>query len=304
MYCQIELDEKVVVTRGDRFILRRATTMETIGGGWVIDPRGERYRFGEQTVEKLKQKSEGSVTDRLALLFERKATLTYDELLKNSAITEEELINAKGSLIQIENNLFTLHSLFAQLKRKIISITERFHSNYPMRIGINKAEIVSELKDLYTETLINYTLHVLQEEKEVKITHQYVALALFIPRYPKEWKKKLEQVESELEKQGAEVEKWQDLLHEHNIPSDIQKEFYTFLVQTNKSYVFDEERLITEKVIDELKEKLATHTKRKPFNLQKAREVLQLSRENLVPLLELLDELGYTKRDGNERSWI
>src|SRR5690625_1127125 len=36
--CQLQLEEKVVVTRGDRFILRKPTPVETIGGGWVIEP--------------------------------------------------------------------------------------------------------------------------------------------------------------------------------------------------------------------------------------------------------------------------
>src|SRR5699024_10646022 len=61
--CQIQLETPIVVARGDRFIMRRPTPVETIGGGWVIDPEAGRYRFGVQTIERLRQKKEGSLQE-------------------------------------------------------------------------------------------------------------------------------------------------------------------------------------------------------------------------------------------------
>src|SRR5699024_7404464 len=33
--CQLRLDEEVVTIRGDRFLIRRPTPVETVGGGWI-----------------------------------------------------------------------------------------------------------------------------------------------------------------------------------------------------------------------------------------------------------------------------
>src|SRR5699024_2767365 len=69
--CQLQLDEEVVVTRGDRFIVRRATPIETLGGGWVMDPNGAQRRFGEQSIESLRQIKDGSAEERINRLLER-----------------------------------------------------------------------------------------------------------------------------------------------------------------------------------------------------------------------------------------
>jgi len=39
------------------------------------------------------------------------------------------------------------------------------------------------------------------------------------------------------------------------------------------------------------------------FNVQEAKEKLGLTRKYLIPLLEYLDFLGLTVRDGNKRKW-
>ena len=75
--CQLRLDEEIVTKRGDRFILRRPSPQETIGGGWVIEPRGEKYKFGYRTIEQLEQKKAGTPQERItAALVEEKCLIT------------------------------------------------------------------------------------------------------------------------------------------------------------------------------------------------------------------------------------
>lgn len=302
--CQIQLSEKVVVARGDRFILRKPTPVETIGGGWIIEPKATKHRFGEKTIEQLTLKKEGSAEERMISVMEEKLVLTRSELLKQTSISEQELSAAKHHLLEIETGLFTLYSILENLKDKIIDLLGSFHKRLPMRTGKNKAEIISELNQRYPISLIEFTIKKLTKENVVKIIDQYVALADVTPTLPPEWKIKLEGAEKALQQQGLEVEIWSELLNKHQIPSELQKEFYFFLIETGRAYVLDDERLILKEAVDQAKSNLADHTKLEDFNLQTARDSLQLTRKNLVPLLELFDRLGYTKRSGNMRTWI
>ncbi|MEW8987672.1 MAG: selenocysteine-specific translation elongation factor, partial [Bacillus sp. (in: firmicutes)] len=88
--CQLRLEEEIVTKRGDRFILRRPSPQETIGGGWVIDPKGEKYRFGHQTIEELAKKKEGSPTERLTAALIEAKSLSIDELIKRTSLDQEE----------------------------------------------------------------------------------------------------------------------------------------------------------------------------------------------------------------------
>src|SRR5699024_10695189 len=96
--CQIQLETPIVVARGDRFIMRRPTPVETIGGGWVIDPEAGRYRFGVQTIERLRQKKEGSLQERVLLLFQENSILTMEEIQKQLAISSEGFQEVEGKL--------------------------------------------------------------------------------------------------------------------------------------------------------------------------------------------------------------
>lgn len=302
--CQLQLDEKIVVTRGDRFILRRSTPVETIGGGWVMDPNAKKHRFGKQTIEGLKLKQIGTTEDRVVALLIEKSLLTKKEILKQAAIDELAFNEVSSRLREIENTYFTLDTVFDLTKKRIIDRVRTFHDIWTMRSGINKAELISELKAHEPTLLLKNALECSERENEINVNGQYISLADFAPSLPSKWENKLAHVEDILINQGAETAKWSELSDSQNIPGDIQKDYYYFLLQSERAFVFDEERIISKKAVNEMKYLLIEETKQQAFSLQTARDALQLSRKNLVPLLELMDRLGYTKREGNTRTWV
>lgn len=302
--CQIQLDEEIVVTRGDRYILRKPTPEETIGGGFVIEPEAQKHRYGKDTIDQLTLKKEGSAFDRVVSLMKETLVVTKSEVLKQASISEAELTEMVDELYELGNSTLTLRSTFDHVKANLIDLLNSFHQRLPMRIGMNKAEITSALKQQYPVSLIESALKVLQVNNDIKITGQYISIAQITPSLPLEYKIKLERAESELREQGAEVENWHQLLNKQDIPANLQKEFYHYLIEVNKAYKFDDDRLISKQAVDQALTQLETHTELNDFDLQTARDSLQLSRKNLVPLLELFDVLRYTRRVDKQRSWI
>ena len=68
-WIQLELRDPVVTVRGDKYILRRPSPSETLGGGVIIDhqPKGRHKRFNEDTLKSLESLTQGSPAD---ILFE------------------------------------------------------------------------------------------------------------------------------------------------------------------------------------------------------------------------------------------
>lgn len=302
--CQIQLDKNIVLTRNDRFILRKPTPVETIGGGWIIDPEAKKHRFGKDTIEQLKLKKEGTAAERIESLMKEKMVLSDIEIMRDASVSELELDEVEESLMTLKKGLRTLRSTMNLVLEKIETLLETFHSHHPMRIGMNKAEIVSELKWHYPVVLLEFALDALNEDEKIKVINQYIALHNVTPSLPPQYKTRLEDAEETLRKQGLEVGRWTDILDEQQIPSDLQNEFYYYLIEMKKAYVLDNERLVSKEAVDFAKHKLEEYTHSEDFNLQTARDVLHLTRKNLVPLLELFDRLGYTKRMNNMRRWI
>src|SRR5699024_7783490 len=228
--CQIHLEEEVVVTRGDRFILRKPTPIETMGGGWVVEPEANKHRFGQATIYELMLKKEGSPTDRVKSLLKEKLALTREDILKQVSISEEEWDEVSADLLKMENGFFALHSTFNQVKENIIELLEGFHLRLPMRIGINKAEIISELKHRYPVTMLEDAIIALHQAEEIKVMDQYLSLVDKTPSLPPQYKVRLENVEKELREQGLEVGYWNELIKQHHIPQDLQSEFYNYLI--------------------------------------------------------------------------
>lgn len=302
--CQIQLDEPIVATRDDRFIIRKPSPVETIGGGWIMDPKGKRYRFGKETIAQLKLKQEGTAIDRIQSLLEERLVITYEGLLTEASVTEEEVKEAEEILLKIDNGLFSLHSINERARNKVILLVESFHKQFPMRTGMNKAEIVSELKQQFPAPLIEFAVKTLDREKLIKIENQYVSIIDVIPTLPLNWKSRLEKTLKELIRQGLEVEKYNELLKRYDIPSEIQKEFYHYLVNTERAFILNDDMLISKEAVEQARIKLEADTHLGGFTLQMARESLRVSRKYLVPLLELFDRLNYTKRVDNNRKWI
>ena len=68
-WIQLELRDPVVTVRGDRYILRRPSPSETLGGGVIVDhqPKGRHKRFDEDMLKSLESLTQGSPAD---ILFE------------------------------------------------------------------------------------------------------------------------------------------------------------------------------------------------------------------------------------------
>src|SRR5699024_4408348 len=170
--CQIEVDEAIVAARGDHFIIRRPTPTETIGGGWVIDPVAKKLKFGKQTITELQTKKTGTPKMRLKSILNENFVLTEAEILNLAAISQQELDESKPTLLQVDKNQFTSPSKVEQVANKIKLLIKDFHKRFPMRQGINKAEIISELTVNYPLHLVEFALTTLKENGEIYIHEQ------------------------------------------------------------------------------------------------------------------------------------
>lgn len=303
VYCQLELEDPVVIARGDRFIIRRPTPAETIGGGWVIEAEAEKHRFGQSTIDELQRKKEGSPKERIESVLRERTILSLDSLKRLTSLSDDQIEKAGEVLYKVEEDLYTLQSIFTELQGEILSQITKFHEEYPMRVGLNKAEVYSRLST-FSESLIELAIGALEEQGKIKVSNQFVSLFGVSPSLPPQWEKRLTGVEQNLIAQGLEVDWWNRLFEGTNIPEDIKQDYYYYLLEAKKAYIFDEGRLVSARAVEEAVARLKEEIPEESFNLQRVRDLLQLTRKNLIPLLELFDELGYTERIDNERKWL
>lgn len=306
--CQIRLDDEIVVRHGDRFILRRPTPVETLGGGWVIQPKGGKYRFGDDTVAMLRNMKEGTPEDLIEDALVKNILLDLQGLIKGTSLDEAAINEAiakgieDGRILQVSPQKYSMAKTFAKLKDETEGRLASYHGEFPMRTGIPKAELIQSLSAGYPKPFIEYSLNALSEQKEVNKIGQFIALASFAPHLPKQWKARMEGVISALEKDGLQAKKWPEYFEGTPLPKSDIPDFTQYLLEDGQAYRLEDDTLIHQTAFAESVAKLKGGTGA-AFGLKEAKDALDVSRKYLIPFLELLDALELTAREEEQRRW-
>jgi selenocysteine-specific elongation factor len=162
-WLQLELEEPVVAIRGDRYILRRPSPGETLGGGSVIDPHPKRRhkRFSAHELASLDTLAQGTPAEILLQSLLSLGVATLQDVITRSNIetstanhAAQELV-VQGEIILLENEdqaaitphtLVTSRGYWEQLKRQVLQDVDDYHKAYPLRRGIPREELKSRLK--------------------------------------------------------------------------------------------------------------------------------------------------------------
>lgn len=303
--CQLRLEEEIVTKRGDRFILRRPSPQETIGGGWVIDPNGEKYRFGHQTIEELAKKKEGSPTERITAALIEAKSLSIDELIKRTSLDKEQvsLALATKEIIHYSSKEYTLQAIIQDVEEELIDRLNDYHNKFPLRNGVNKAELLQGLQKWFPKLLVEY---VIEQGVATKLFHrkgQFVSLTTFTPHVPSSWQKRTDNLLDNLKRDGLQVKYLHDYIKGAGIPEAIVEDVKRYWIDREMIIPLDDSYYYHGEVFTAAVKRLQAETGHE-FDVGKAKEVLGLSRKYMIPFLERLDENGVTKRIENKRLWL
>ncbi|WP_332694575.1 selenocysteine-specific translation elongation factor [Halalkalibacter lacteus] len=303
--CQLRLDEPIVTRRGDRFIIRRPTPMETVGGGTVIDPHGTKYRFGKETVHMLEQKKNATPAERLDQILLEKKVMQIKEASKELNIAEDELLeitHKNEHVYQLPGGELTSKRVIRSLRESLQTELDRYHATFSLREGIKKAEIVQSYIQTYPKKIVDWLLEEGVKQQWFNIRGPYVALPSHTPHPPQQWQKRVERVLHELKNEGLQVTALQNHLTGQQIPQTIHEELIHYFHQQEMLFQLDDKLSIHEVPFKEAVWKLKQETN-ELFALNEAKVATGLSRKYLVPFLEKLDKLGLTIRQESERKW-
>ncbi|MCP3739290.1 selenocysteine-specific translation elongation factor [Rossellomorea sp. BNER] len=301
IYCQLRLEEPIVTKRNDRFIIRRPTPHETIGGGEIIDPNGAKYKFGKETISKLKAKREGTAEERLIRVLQNWKVGSREEILQKTSLSSEELdlVLCREDWITFSGTKITHSSLVSELHTYISKKLEDFHNKESMKYGINKAELIQTLQPGWNKEMIEYVLSRGMEWKQEGPT---ISQKNFTPHVPPQWKKRSDNSLLSLKKSGRKVESIDVYLDKEGIPKDLQSAFIHFYREQKMIVGLEGTVFWHREVFDDALKTLIDQTK-ETFSIGEAKEILGLSRKYVIPFLESLDKRGLTLRDGGERRW-
>jgi selenocysteine-specific elongation factor len=152
-WIQIRLQSPLVLKYGDRFVLRLPSPAQTIGGGLVVDahPQARWKRFSVDVIRDLELRLLGTPVERLVQLAASQVIVSgtwLQQQMALSAIQVAAMIQDtldKGDLIQLDDNQYASAEVYAALLQRMQQLLEQFHQTQPLRLGMDREELRSRL---------------------------------------------------------------------------------------------------------------------------------------------------------------
>ncbi|MCX8024339.1 MAG: SelB C-terminal domain-containing protein, partial [Thermanaerothrix sp.] len=308
-WLQLETYSPLVVARGDRFILRRPSPGETIGGGTVLEPHSpKRYRrFDAQILERLSALNQGTPDKTLWIMLQNTGPLPLSLAAKRAGLTIEEihrLINDPAASkhffalesVDVSNEepvLFTL-AQWQDLQRKALTIVEHYHHQYPLRTGIPREALRSQLR--LSPSLFQAALREWLRAGLLREHRQLIAQPHHEVRFNAQ---QAAQVEQLLKRFAASPYTPPPLRECLEI---VGQEVLNALIENKTLIAVSDDIVFRRSEYQIMIAFVISHLKNHPtLNVAEFRDHFQTSRRYALAFLEHLDTLGITQRNADAR---
>ncbi len=304
-YAQLRLERRCVAKKGDRFILRAYSPMQTIGGGLVLEASPKKHKKSDEAVVgRLQIKEESDPEDLLMDLLNQSDELYLaqknisQELESLSAQLEPTLekLTANGKIIRLGSCLASANKLADfedHLKREL----KDYHQSYPLRPGILQPELRSRLAQKlgYKETSL--ALHYLQEEGRLKAENDIYAHKDFAIRLSDGQEKKTMKLQSILQEAGYAP------LQATTLADQIAESVDFLHLFEGKLLIFlDKDYVLSSDFYAKSKDLVASLIQESgQLELADFRDKTNSSRKNSLLILEHMDRAKFTRRVGDAR---
>jgi len=309
-WLQLELRDPIVSVRGDRYILRRPSPGETLGGGQVLDANPiRRYkRFSTEVLERMSALAQGTPAEVLLQAVRTAGVAPLRDVIKQARLSEEQLQEAldellrAGQLIFIEtadrriskDDLVAAVDYWTSLTVLAENEVRGFHQTYSLKKGMPREALKSRLKvdqRVFVAALNKW----IQEGRLVEVG-PLVQMPEFQVTFKPQQKLLVDQLLAQFASapfappsvKDCQVAVGEDIYH-----ALIELET---LKQVSDDVVFRTQDFdkIVQQVVDALKNSGT-------ITIALFRDRFNTSRKYALATLEYLDEIGITQREGDER---
>src|SRR2546422_2247575 len=298
-WAQLRLAEPLAVAVGDRFVIRRPSPPETLGGGAVADISGERMRRRREAVAVLERRSAPTPAARLLAAVDVPRTLV--EAGARGGLVASERDSAARELVESGRAVALADALLARdsfeaLATRVERTLAATHRRSPLRAGAPREEVRSSL-DLPPKRF-NALVERLAADGRIAERGSALALPSHFPTLTSAQESAWARARAVLGREPLQPPSPAQLESEYGLDRELVAALAERgdLVRIGTEAVFlpDAVARFAETVVTEL---VRTGT----ITVARARDLTGSSRKHVLPLLGFLDDRGLTRRSGDDR---
>ncbi|MCW5963684.1 MAG: selenocysteine-specific translation elongation factor [Bryobacterales bacterium] len=301
-FARLHLDEEVVVLPGDRFILRRFSPLETLGGGTVLDNHPPRLRRKQGMAERLSALLQPSLPARVAM-FARDYTAGCEAalLVPRVGASVASILDAADHA-QLRRMgpqrtwLISSHHLEV-IAEQVQSVLSAFHREHPMLPGAPRETLRVQAGAGVPPALVEW---ILTGDPRFRTERDLVRLASHEANLDAPEAAVARRIEMSFLDAGFAVPAVEEVLDQSGIDAARCRTLLQLLIREGKLVKVGPHLVFHKQVLGNMIRMLAQRRGQR-FSVADFKEWTGVSRKYAIPLLEFLDRQRITRRDGDAR---
>ena len=311
-YAQLRLTEPLASKRGDRFVIRFYSPLETIGGGVILDEVPLRHKAGDSAVlEALAIRESGSGNQKLVQVIAgfgyalpNKQKLCGELNLEEAELQEqlEELV-ALGKVLELLPDRYLAASVLDQAWDGCRKLLEAYHTANPLHAGMKLAELRQKLLPGTELTVADGVLAELAAEGRIKRVADRYAMAEFTVHFTKRQNAIRDKLLQTYRKADLEVP-GVDEVYPMFLPKEKEdcKQVLESLISSGQLVMLTPQLYYHHQTFDRVLEQTrAFFAEKEELTLAEFRDMLGTSRKYALAVLEYYDRNKMTKKEGDIR---
>ena len=176
-YAQLRLEEKTVLRKGDHFVLRFYSPVETIGGGVVLDACPKKHRKNDKkacAAFEIKENGTESARTELAYREHQGKFYSLKELMNKCSLEKNQVRNLvkklteAGTLIWLSDEIYIHQEEMKLYEKRAVQFLDNFHKDFPLKEGMGIEEARNKLGIGQNGKLADAIFEVLKQKKVIK----------------------------------------------------------------------------------------------------------------------------------------
>ncbi|MCX7771313.1 MAG: selenocysteine-specific translation elongation factor [Proteobacteria bacterium] len=301
VYALVKLDKPYAFSYKDPYVIRGFGIYTTMGGGVVLHPFLKEINrnmitdeyiktFVSEDIEKIcsilvkEQGADGLSANYIMGLLNigpDTAQRILSDLLKRNILVEDK-----------KNKKFFHKDVYENLVKNVLDTISKYHIENPLKSGIKKEELLDKVGNY--ETLFNLIVRDLAEKKNIVVDGDIIKLSDFVPGGEDKAFKPLEDL---LKNSGLQTEEPQRISEILKREEKEVKDMLATLVKNGRVIKIKDNYYIHREAFENFKGKIMEFFKLKDIlTPQDVRDMFNISRKYMIPLLEYLDSIKITIR--------
>ena len=314
-FAQLRLEQELALRKGDRFVVRFYSPMETIGGGEVLEPNPKaKRRFKEAALEELRRKEAGSSVDvvQMHVKSHRDTLITITELAKLTALSEEEIRQdvseledgSEALVFPMKKDTYVwMRDDELYLQEQIKAELKKYHHKFPYRHGIKKAEIQTKYMKKIKPVVAAKIFEHWETEESIISSGEYLHLPEFEILKDARYEGCRKLLLNSFEKAEYQFVKLSETGVEKEY-ADMAEDILLLLREENQVVRLSEDAYTVKPLLETAAEKIREVVHQQPvITISEVRDLFSTSRKNAKLILEYTDGQRITRNTGAESEW-